>query len=193
MPTITVFWYKVSLKTPKNRQVIAFLFFFLNCVCLLPVVLVCCFSIMGHGMGWHTFPRKGRWGECIYNFECIATENYSEIVSKVELQILEAHCNTLSGQSTKLLGRWTAKWTLWTPGRIRGSSFFWPGLLGKTPKLMQVHQVSPSLKPLEKEVLELLPVPVDSLRVCLMVRCGVELFLVASATSWGVGRKGYIC
>lgn len=90
-------------------------FFFFNCVCLLPTALVYCIWVIGHGAGWCAFPRKGGW---MCSFACIAAQNYSKILSKVELLTLKAYCHTLSGQSTNLLGSWTAKWTLWPPGRI---------------------------------------------------------------------------
>lgn len=60
-------------------------------------------------MGWCMGPRKGRWREWIYSIDCLAVESYSEILSKVELLTPEAHFNTLAGQSTNLLGSWTAK------------------------------------------------------------------------------------
>lgn len=49
------------------------------------------------------------WVEQIYSIECIAAESCSEILSKAEFVTLETHYNTVSGQSTNLLGSWIAK------------------------------------------------------------------------------------
>lgn len=63
----------------------------------------------------------------MYSIDCLAAESYSEILSKVKLLTLEAHYNTWAGQSTNLLGSWTAKRTLWPPCRSR-DSFLLPAL-----------------------------------------------------------------